>query len=1093
MKVLRLILASAATAVLFASCAKEIDIKEPATPLEEEGVTYHDVDLIAGNEEVKTYLASDGKDGYISKWDSDDQISLFQKNSVDGYRTKISSSAITRSNSDQTAAFTLSLAEVDGASNYKYWPVYPSTVATRSGDDLQLVLPGSQTISDGKFDKAADIMVGRPIERAEYSSDALSTPFARVGTIVKLTLSGLTAGETVKSIVFSTEESGKYLAGTIKYDLTKDELKTGITSGSQSITLTPASTMTVPAGGSLVVWMRTAEVTLTKDFTVVVNTKDATTNYTYTKAVNLSTAGKTVAFKSGRLGTLSVSSLNSGKETVSYNSLLPVGYYVIHETISSSDLALGIGDNSGYREVVSNPFSSDGNGKYNATSNSALLWYLGFDSENNKYSLYNVSEDKYLAASNTGTNLSLVSSGSDHDLFLDTYDDSGKEKYIIYASSSLSNGRHIGYNSSASPVRFASYTGDAATGDYKGIFIFTPAYASPSVKYSNINLATSNEVSDKVTVNPTKFNFTTSITKVGVYSDSGMTVSTDWLTVTVEDASTGELSYTAEANEAATARTAYVKLTASGDNSTSATVSFTVTQPEAGGSGTVYWTKVTDVNDLDIDDEILFIHESSAVAMSTTQGSNNRSAVSISEILDTENNRISDDDVQDASSLQIITLGKSNTHWTFYTGTTYLYAAGSGKGNNYLRSQANNDANGEWTISISSGDATITAQGTNTNNLLRRNGSLFSCYSSGQDLVQIYKYDNPTVKKIKVASTAISDVDAAGVSNATSVSAYTLKNATDSDVTVTKDNTVVTAASIEGGTLTYTVAANTGAARNTGWIKLAVAGGNEVTITVSQLAAKYALTLSATNGSVSASVGGVAKASGSLIEVGSTVTITATPSSGYSFSAWDVYRTGVSATKVSTEAATSPTTFTMPAYAVSATATFEAGAAKTNQVLFHETFGDNTGSARAWNDSYSVKSGVSAVYSGITSYTVSNAKQGKNTTGSTLSGLNQSTQGTDASIIIGPLSVASAENMVLTYQWKAASIKETYTTSLYYKTSSGGSFTEVSGTGTGATTFVTRTYNLPAAAQVSTLYLKIVWNTSNTQAIIDEVNLQGDY
>ena len=32
---------------------------------------------------------------------------------------------------------------------------------------------------------------------------------------------------------------------------------------------------------------------------------------------------------------------------------------------------------------------------------------------------------------------------------------------------------------------------------------------------------------------------------------------------------------------------------------------------------------------------------------------------------------------------------------------------------------------------------------------------------------------------------------------------------------------------------------------------------------------------------------------------------------------------------------------------------------------------------------------------------------------------------------------------------------------------------------------------MPAAAQVSTLYLKIVWNTSNTQAIIDEVNLAG--
>ena len=161
------------------------------------------------------------------------------------------------------------------------------------------------------------------------------------------------------------------------------------------------------------------------------------------------------------------------------------------------------------------------------------------------------------------------------------------------------------------------------------------------------------------------------------------------------------------------------------------------------------------------------------------------------------------------------------------------------------------------------------------------------------------------------------------------------------------------------------------------------------------------------------------------------------------------------------------------------------------QLLFGESFGNNTGSARDWSDSYSVKSGISDVYSGITSYTVSNVKQGKNTTGSTQSGLNQSTSGTDAYIIIGPLNVADYSSLSLTYQWKAGSVGGTYTTALYYKTSSSGDFTSVSGTGNGATSFVERSYSLPAAAQVATLYLKIVWNTSNTQAIIDEVQLKG--
>ena len=174
-------------------------------------------------------------------------------------------------------------------------------------------------------------------------------------------------------------------------------------------------------------------------------------------------------------------------------------------------------------------------------------------------------------------------------------------------------------------------------------------------------------------------------------------------------------------------------------------------------------------------------------------------------------------------------------------------------------------------------------------------------------------------------------------------------------------------------------------------------------------------------------------------------------------------------------------------------ATITKNSGKTNQVLFHETFGNNSGSARAWNDSYSVKSGVNAVYSAITGYTVTNAKQSKNTVGSVQSGLLQTTTGSDAVLIIGPLAVADAENMVLTYQWNAGSIKKTYSTKLYYATSSSGTYSEITGTGQGATSFVTRSYTLPAAAQVNTLYLKIVWNTSNTQAVIDEVNLQGDY
>lgn len=164
-------------------------------------------------------------------------------------------------------------------------------------------------------------------------------------------------------------------------------------------------------------------------------------------------------------------------------------------------------------------------------------------------------------------------------------------------------------------------------------------------------------------------------------------------------------------------------------------------------------------------------------------------------------------------------------------------------------------------------------------------------------------------------------------------------------------------------------------------------------------------------------------------------------------------------------------------------------------VLFHETFGDNSSSARVWLDSYSVKSGIAPVYEEAI-YSMTNVKQGKNTTGSTKSGLNQSTKGTDAVFIVGPLNVAGYNGLKLKYQWKAASISATYFTSASYATSVSGAYTTIKtygntagATSAGATTFVECSYDIPAAACVSSLYLKIVFNTSNTGAIIDEVDL----
>ena len=148
-------------------------------------------------------------------------------------------------------------------------------------------------------------------------------------------------------------------------------------------------------------------------------------------------------------------------------------------------------------------------------------------------------------------------------------------------------------------------------------------------------------------------------------------------------------------------------------------------------------TLVTNVSQLSSGDNIVITNIIGDKALSTTQGSNNRSSQSVT----LNGSLLSFDD----STTEIITLGTSNSHWTLYANTTpgYLYAASSSK--NYLRTQSTNDANGEWTIELNGdSEATIEAQGTNTRNLLQYNTSatLFACYSSGQQSVKIFKIDS---------------------------------------------------------------------------------------------------------------------------------------------------------------------------------------------------------------------------------------------------------------------------------------------------------------------------------------------------------------
>ena len=142
------------------------------------------------------------------------------------------------------------------------------------------------------------------------------------------------------------------------------------------------------------------------------------------------------------------------------------------------------------------------------------------------------------------------------------------------------------------------------------------------------------------------------------------------------------------------------------------------------------WALVTETSQLVAGNKYIIAAAASNVAMAG-QNENNRAETAV--VKKNEGAVL-----MGTSSMQIFTLGGTTNAWEFNTGAGYIYAASSDK--NHLKTQVTNDANGQWTITISEGVASITANGTNTRKHLKYNGgsNIFSCYASGQSAVALY-------------------------------------------------------------------------------------------------------------------------------------------------------------------------------------------------------------------------------------------------------------------------------------------------------------------------------------------------------------------
>ncbi len=274
--------------------------------------------------------------GYQVSWDVGDQITLHEcapeagEDDYDAIRTYDSEKLTSDDILDNKAGFVFEEIEDRTASQYSYVATYSGGYAKysdwRSYDYLyeewasafdytgerldphmviEMQFNGEQTPGPDTFDPNADLMVSNMIVSSEQLSGEASFRFARLGTIVKMTLTGLNAyaGKPLGEIEFSFGESFQ-LPGMIMYDPVLNKYVPG---GGEGMWVLPSirfdgSNITIKEDGTADVWFRILSGEVTDWFRVDICIEEDN----LAQFVDLTKHRRTLIFEEGGMTTFSV-------------------------------------------------------------------------------------------------------------------------------------------------------------------------------------------------------------------------------------------------------------------------------------------------------------------------------------------------------------------------------------------------------------------------------------------------------------------------------------------------------------------------------------------------------------------------------------------------------------------------------------------------------------------------------------------------------------------------------------------------------------------------------------------------------------------
>ena len=446
----------AVAALAFAGCAKEIN-----SPIEEPMGT-HTISFKVEKLDSKTAV-EEGESVASYIWsDNDNQYFHIYENGKEA--TSIS---MTLSADSKIATFTATFANTS-ATEFTYRATYGSDLAGNS--PYNPLIPSSQSPLLGSFDPAADILVSAEdivLDEAADENTEFLFKLKRVVSANKMTLKGLTEGETIKTVVLRSSDS--YFASRYKIN---DGSYTG-SSKELTFDFTESENATVGLDGTFPVYFTSAPVT-DASFSVIVTTNE----HIYTR--DNFTSKLTLAVGAFRRFGINLSGYGEEiSEGIVYTlvesqeELYDGATYIIAATDDNVVMGLYAGGNN-HPVVTANKSTDTASGKSIITVDNTIevepititsngsTWYLKNAASGNAY------EGQYLVCAIGDKDNKLTETNSEENVLKDwNISVSNGSATIINANSGAARSR-IFYNNNNSV--FACY--QPASTDYKGISLY---------------------------------------------------------------------------------------------------------------------------------------------------------------------------------------------------------------------------------------------------------------------------------------------------------------------------------------------------------------------------------------------------------------------------------------------------------------------------------------------------------------------------------------------------------------------------------------------------------------------------------------------